>query len=417
MSMLSGRPLCAVGLAVAALFCAMPAWASEDGAAAPSYEILVARLADMPAAIEAAELSDAALARAQQARALPNPSIGFEAENIYGSGPYRGTGNAETTVSVTQPLELFGQRRARIDAARADADAVGLQSEQMRWFAAARLAQAYVDAEAAARRFLLAAEALALTEQDARAVALLVEAGREATLRGVQAQSEADAARAVRDEAWAFREAAFARLSAIAMIDAVKRIDDSLLDRPLAPHGRHTDETLSERIARAELEAASRQITVEQRRARPDISASLGQRRMRDSGEDAFTVGLSLSIPLFDRNRGGVRAAYADQRAAEARLAAQQLESRADRLAAEAMLSASGTRTRAADSGVEAAEKAYRLARIGFDAGRISQLELRSTRAALIGARTSAVDARLARAAAEIELAGLEGRIPFGDTP
>ncbi|WP_394002574.1 TolC family protein [Luteimonas sp. WGS1318] len=416
MFMLLARPLFAVGLAVAAVFCVSPAWASQNDTAAPSYEALVSRLAVMPAVLEASALVDAAEARASQARALPNPSIGMEAENIYGSGPYRGTGSAETTISFTQPLELFGQRRARIDAARSEADAVGLQSIQRRWLAAGRLAQVYADAEAAQRRFVLAEEVLALTEEDTRAVASLVAEGREATLRGVQAQSEADAARASVDEARAIRDAAFARLSAIAMIDSVERIDDSLLDRELGPHAQHIETSLSERIAQAELNAAGRQIVVEQRRARPDISASLGQRRMRDTGEDTLTVGLSLSIPLFDRNRGGIRAAYADQRAAEARLASQQAESRADRLAANATLIASGSRTRAADSGVVAAEEAYRLARIGFDAGRISQLELRSTRAALVSARSTAVDARVARVIAEIELAGLEGRAPFGET-
>ena len=52
-------------------------------------------------------------------------------------------------------------------------------------------------------------------------------------------------------------------------------------------------------------------------------------------------------------------------------------------------------------------------ARIGTEAGRISQLELRVTRTALISARTSAVDARLARVQAEIELARQDGRAPF----
>ena len=63
------------------------------------------------------------------------------------------------------------------------------------------------------------------------------------------------------------------------------------------------------------------------------------------------------------------------------------------------------------------AEEAYRLARIGFDAGRISQLELRSSRAALIATRNSAVDARQARVQAEIDLALLEARAPFRTTP
>ena len=50
---------------------------------------------------------------------------------------------------------------------------------------------------------------------------------------------------------------------------------------------------------------------------------------------------------------------------------------------------------------------------MGFEAGRISQLELRATRTALVNARTAAVDARLARVRAEIDLARQDGRAPF----
>lgn len=417
MSMLLGRPLRAVWLGVAILVCASPLAMAQTREVAPSYQSLLTRLEQMPAAIEAAALSEAADARAQQARAIANPSLSWETENIQGSGPYGGFGNAETTVSVTQPLELFGQRSARIGAARADALTTGLRSEQMRWRAAGRLAQVYSDAEAASRRYELAAEALALSEQDARAVALLVEAGREATLRDIQARSETDAARAQLEEARSVRDAAFARLSAIAMLDApVETLGASLLDTAPASHALDASDPLAVRIAQAEVDAAGQRLTVEQRRARPDLSASMGMRRFRETGDDAFTIGLSVSVPLFDRNRGGVRAAYADQRAAEARLTAQQQEAKADRLAAEATLSASMARVRAADSGVGAAEEAYRMARVGFDAGRLSQLELRSTRASLISARNAAVEARLARVRAEIDLAGLEGRAPFGES-
>jgi len=372
----------------------------------------------MPAVVEADALSDAARARADQARALPNPSISIDAENVYGSGSYAGFDNAETTVSVSQSLELFGQRRARIGAASSNADVAHLQRDQRRWQAAARIAQVYAEAEAADRWFELAVEALALIEQDARAVSLLIQEGREPTLRGVQAESEVGAARAARDEALAIRDAAFARLSAIAMLEQpIKRIEDGLLDRVPGMVAPKTEMPLAVRIAEAEVEASRRQVIVEQRRARPDISAMLGNRRFRGSGGDALTVGLSLSIPLFDRNRGGIRAAGAEQQAAEARLIAQQQEARADRLAAEATLTASATRTDAADRGVVAGEEAYRLARLGFDAGRISQLELRNTRAALISARNSAVAARLTRVRAEIDLARLDGRAPFGDSP
>lgn len=414
MHMLLGRPLMAVGLVAAVLVCASPSIAQPPSQAAPSYESLIARLEQAPSAMEAEALSDAANARAQQARALPNPTIGLEAENVYGTGPYTGLGNADTTVSISQPLELFGQRGARINAARAEANAVGLRSEQMLWQAAGRLALVYAEAEAAARRHELAAEALSLAEQDARAVSLLVKEGREATLRSVQADSEAEAARATLGQMQAMRDAAFARLSAIAMLDEpVQAIRDSLLDRRPPVNALDTDVPLAVRIAQAEYETANRRITVEQRRARPAVNATIGARRFRETGDDALIVGLNVSLPLFDRNRGGISAAYADQRAAEARLVAQQQEVKAARLAAEATLSASNMRAQAADSGVAAGEEAYRLARIGFDAGRISLLELRSTRAALNASRATAVDARIARVLAEIDLAGLEGRIPF----
>jgi cobalt-zinc-cadmium efflux system outer membrane protein len=156
---------------------------------------------------------------------------------------------------------------------------------------------------------------------------------------------------------------------------------------------------------------------VERKRALPDLSVTAAQTRFREGGERAYNLGLSLSIPLFDRNRGGIRAANADQRAAEARLDQQRRDSEAARLSAVAGLKAAGSRTRAADESVVAAEEAYRLARIGFDAGRISQLELRSTRSALIAARGAAVDARLSRVGAEIDLARLEGRAPFVEAP
>ena len=411
------RPLVAVGFAVAALAFASPSMAIEPVAEpAPSYEDLIARLDALPSMLEADAVYDAAAARAQQARALPNPSIVYDRENVYGTGPYNGTGNAESTLSINQPLELFGQRSARIQAARSEADAAGLRREQARWQIAGRLALAYAEAEAAARRHDLAAEALSLTEQDARGVAAMVEQGREATLRGVQAQSEVEAARAALDEARALRDGAFARLSAIALLDRpVQAIGASLLDRTPALPGARSDDPLAVQVATAELDAASRLVTVE-RRALPDVSAGVGMRRFRDTGDEAFTVGVELTVPLFDRNRGGIRAAYAEQRAAEARLIAQRQEAQAERLTAEAALAASSSRTRAADSGVAAAEEAYRLSRIGFEAGRISQLELRSTRAALIASRNAAVDARIARVLAEIDLARLEGRAPFGES-
>lgn len=409
------RPPLAAGCALAALLAAFSSPARADPA--PSYAQLLARLDQTPAAVEAGALEDAAEARVRQARVRPNPTVSLEAENVLGSGPFSGFSGADTTVSVSQDLELFGRRGARIDAARADARTATLRRDLAMADAAGRLALAYAEAEAAQRRADLADETLDLTLADARAAMLLVEQGREPLLRGIQGESEAAAARAGADEAAAERDAAFARLTAIAQLPApVTSIPASLLDRPpaagaAAPYGPATV-----LVAEAERDAAERRIAVERARGRPDISASVGVRRFEAEEASAFVFGVSVPLPLFDRNRGSIDAAHAELRAADARLAGARQDAQADRAAAEARLAASASRVRASDAGVSSAEEAYHLSRIGFEAGRISQLELRATRTALVTARTAAVDARLARVRAEIDLARLDGRAPFEGT-
>ncbi|MFA4940426.1 TolC family protein [Brevundimonas sp.] len=402
----------AVGCALAALAAvlASPAWADP----APSFAELLAQLDQTPATLEAGALSDAAEARVRQARVRPNPTIALESANAFGTGPFSGYSNAETTLSLSQSLELWGRRTARINLARAEASTVSLQRDLAIVDAAGRLALTYAEAEAAQRQAVLAEENLTLTVADARAALALVEEGREPLLRGIQGESEAAAARARRDEAIAEQEAAFARLTAVAMLpDPVTTIDSSLLNRIPAGAIPAPAEAPTVRVASAQRDAAERRIAIERIRSRPDVTASVGVRRYEVEDATALTFGISLPLPLFDRNRGNIEAAQADFRAAEARFLTARQNAQADRAAARARLSASASRVAASDAGVTAADEAYRLSRIGFEAGRISQLELRVSRTALVAARTSAVDARLARVRAEIELARQDGRAPF----
>ena len=114
-------------------------------------------------------LAEAAEARVRQAGVRTNPELSLDIENALGSGPFTGYGAAETTLSVSQDLELFGRRRARIDVARAEAGVAGLRRDAAGVEAASRLALAYAEAEAAQRRFALTEEMLSITLADGRA--------------------------------------------------------------------------------------------------------------------------------------------------------------------------------------------------------------------------------------------------------
>lgn len=382
---------------------------------APPYETLVDQAVSAPSLLEASATVDAAEARVRQAGARPNPEVSIEVENAFGSGPFSGLSGAETTVSLSQDLELFGRRDARVGVARAERNVAEARRLAARAELPARIALAYAEAEAAERRALLARESLDLTVADARAALVLVEVGREPLLRGIQAEAEAAQARAAYDEAVADREAAFARLTAVAASPLpLTSIPVGLLDRVPTPVSRGGPITTIALVTlEAEVAAAEQRIRVEQLRGRPNVRATAGVRRLEEERAFALLGGVSVQLPLFDQNRGNVAAAAADLRAVQARLQAARLDAEADLAGARARLAASASRVSAADTAVTSAAEAYRLTRIGFDEGRLSALELRSARSGLVQARTTAIAGRLSRTRAEAEIARLEGRRPF----
>jgi cobalt-zinc-cadmium efflux system outer membrane protein len=64
-----------------------------------------------------------------------------------------------------------------------------------------------------------------------------------------------------------------------------------------------------------------------------------------------------------------------------------------------------------------ASDEAYRLARVGYEAGRTPLIEVLLTRRNLTLAQATTLEARLARIRAEAQLARLSARIPFGAGP
>ena len=134
-------------------------------------------------------------------------------------------------------------------------------------------------------------------------------------------------------------------------------------------------------------------LDLERARAIPDPNFSLGVRDFKESGDQAFVFSVSLSIPVFNRNRGNVTRARAEakQAASDARQAKLILEqqlmesweqwstyySEAQRLRTELLPSA---------------ERAFKLARIGFAKGRFSYHEVLDAQHTLFDARSQYYD-------------------------
>ncbi|MDO9432364.1 MAG: TolC family protein [Phenylobacterium sp.] len=412
-------PLRAVLIGASAV--AVCAGAASADPAPPYAELLRQAQTSAPRLAEARAEIARATGLARQAGARLNPTVGVEIENFSGSGPYKGSDLAEATASIEQTLELGGKREARLAAGRAEVDAAKLRAIQAGAQFAFDLADAYAGAEGADRRVQLATEALSLAEDDARVATALVEAGREADLRRVQALAGVQAARADLDEARAVRATAFGQLTALSGAPGqISSIPNGLLaqaDRraSLAPPDPLASPTYL--AAQADREAAARRIRVERTRATPDLSVSVGLRKFQEDESTAMVAGFSAPFPLFDRNRGNISAAQAELSAAEARLEAARLDAQAEAMAGVARLGATDSRLIAAREGERAADEAYRLTRIGYEGGKLALIEVLNARRALADARAQTLDAALERLGAQAALARLQGRAPFGEQP
>jgi cobalt-zinc-cadmium efflux system outer membrane protein len=398
------------------------ALASARGAAAdpapPFKDLLAQAQANAPRLAEAAAGVRQAEGLARQAGARPNPTVGMEIENFSGSGVYSGANNAETTFSLSQPLEVGSKRGARVAAGRAALDAARARLVQSKADFAFALADAYAQAEAAERRVALAEEAVTLSDETLRASRALVDAGKEAELRTLQAQAALTGARASLEEARAERTGAFSRLTAlVGSTTPYTSLSDSLLTSPKLTSQPDDIDALSTpavQAAEADREAAARRVRIERTRAVPDVTVSAGVRRFSGDDSTALVAGVSLPIPVFDQNRGNITAAQGELQAAEARLNAARFDAEADIRTARFQLGAAQSRADAAGQGETSAAEAFRLTRIAYESGKAPLVELINARRSLAEARDQTIQAQLARVRAEADLARLQGRL-FGD--
>jgi cobalt-zinc-cadmium efflux system outer membrane protein len=151
---------------------------AASGETAPAFEDLLAQAAtNAPRLVEGQAGLDIAKGQARQGAAWSNPVLGYEIENFgnVASGPLS---EQQTTWTLTQPIELGGERWARAAAGRADvraAEALRIQSRADFGF---DLAMAYAVAETSQRRVALLEDDLQRANENARAARAFVTAGR-----------------------------------------------------------------------------------------------------------------------------------------------------------------------------------------------------------------------------------------------
>lgn len=367
-----------------------------------------------PAARSAQGERDVASARLRQSRAWENPTLSIEAENVLGRGAYRDFVSAESTVSLSQPLPLGGGRGARTRAAQAE-ESVATTGLTLAAIELRRdLAIAYAEAIAADRLAVIGRERAALGLQTRSAEERRHAAGLESDLQRARVEVETAGM-----QAEARRSAAAARVRRRALAahwgeeTVTAPLDEAWFDRALVAA---TDSAPG--LAHPRLVIARGRVTQAQAlldAARGDryggVEATVGTRRFAGAtdGDRAWVLGLSVPLPVWNRNAAGIAEARWALQAAESEAGRVARELSAEREAARAEFDAAGLEIDAlVSSGLPAAIAAARLAAQGYEAGRLSLLERLDAERASVQMQEQLVAARLRQRSAEARLAALQ---------
>jgi cobalt-zinc-cadmium efflux system outer membrane protein len=340
-----------------------------------------------------------------QAASLPNPTLSYLREG-------QDSGAGTTTLQVSQPIELGGKRQARVLLAREQAALAHGDLAALRRAVRAEVIDAYYTVLVMGRKRTLAGELTALARRGVDVADKRVAAGKVAPLDATRARLAAADAAGELVRAEADLAVALTQLGALigkpgSAIAPAGQDPDAL--PPLPPVAEGGDSSAVGR-ARSRLAAQQAQTAVERAARIPDLTLTLGTQRDDEVGRRQAVVGLSLPLPLFDRNAGRLAAALRRTDQAREELAAA-------RTAAAADLSAARTRYEAArrdaallhDDVLPGARSAWALTLQGFEAGKFTLLDVLDAQRTWFQAQSRHAGATLAAWRAYADIARLGG--------
>src|SRR5204863_5883920 len=349
-------------------------------------------------------------ARVLQARLRPNPELGMQSEDISGSRP--GFSHSQTTLQLSQLLELGGKRTARVREATFGRELAKLDYESKRLDILKKTAQAFVEVLSAQERVRLGQENLELTSGLIPDIRKRIEAGKASAVEQTRSEVAVASARIELDQAkrslitarqhlaaqWGSAQPKFAQvvgdLEHVTYLPSLANLSLSLAQNP--------------EIARWEPETDKRQATLRLQQAQvvPNVILSAGPRYISETGEWTQVIGFSLPLPFWNRNQGAIlearhQLAKADD---EKRSAVTRLSSELND-AYQTVARTSNEIHVLKESVLHGAEKAVESIRQGYEAGRFSYLDVNEARRTLTAARLQYLQALsdYHKAVAEIE--------------
>ncbi|MGH2422313.1 TolC family protein [Pseudomonas canadensis] len=380
-----------MALSVRTLLGAAALWAAACAAQAQTLTLdsaLQTAFANNPDLAAAQWEIDIAQGGRQQAGLIPNPVASWDVEDTRRD-------SRTTSIKISQALELGGKRRARIDVASRAQDAAALTLEQRRNTLRAEVIDNYYGALRAQERLDLAQRSMAVAERGLVVANGRVTAGKASPVEATRAQVQVSEIRLELDRAQIGLTDAYRRLAASTGSAApnFQAVATQNLSAPTVPSATQLlarlEQTAELRLAELSILQNEASVGLEKAQRIPDLDVSIGSQYDASVRERVNLVGVSMPIPLFNRNQGNVLAAT--RRADQARdlRNATELRLRTETRQALDLWQSANTEVRAFNQQIlPAAQSAVDSATRGFEMGKFGFLDVLDAQRTLIAART-----------------------------
>lgn len=339
-------------------------------------------------------------ANALQAGLLPNPNLDVEVENVGGSGDFRGAQQSETTILLSQLIELGGKRAKRTRLASFSKQLANWDYETKRMEVLTQVSKAYTDVLKSQEQLKLAKDLNDLAAKTLDTVSEKVKAGKVSPIEETKAKIEFSSTRIKLVQAKSELNTARKRLAATweSSDPRFDSVSGNLYS--LAPIPSYQELTLrlskNPDLARWATEMVHRQAAIDHEvsKAIPDITLSGGYRRLEETNDNAAVVGISIPLQFFNRNQGAIQAARHRLARIEAEKRAAQI--RVNTTLAEAFNTLTNTYSRGSSLKNEIlpqTKSAFDAVTEGYRFGKFSFLDVLDSQRTLFKARSQYLDA------------------------
>ncbi len=356
-------------------------------------------------------------ARATQESKWSNPELAVDIENFAGSGPLSGFQSSETTISVGQVIELGQKRQLRTQVANTMGHQAALEYEAMRLNLITDIRGSYARISAGQARLELITKLLELSERFNANVDTLVRAGRYSSAERARSEVEHQNLLMRRFQAESLLKQTKQELAATwggsgQNVGRVAALSDEHVPLP------HRETILDAINSSPAVMLANMDVEIREAEARyarslwiPDPTVSAGLRRINETNDRALVAGLSIPIPILNRNKAGIEEAQHRRDQSEQLLSAEHMQGVTEASTLLESLETLNLMVETLDQTIiPAAEKAYQIINQNYRLGQYGLIDVIDSQRQLFDAQLQYLDTRLEYDNKIIQLEGLLGR-------